>query len=360
MIPAPLADTRTDQCAGLLAGPFIADALAMPVHWYYNREAMLRDYGVVRDYLLPRNPHPDSILWRSAYAPLNERGDILHEQARYWGVRDVHYHQFLSAGENTLNLQLGRVLQASLTHCGGYDLEDYLRRYVDFMLKPGSHRDTYVEEYHRHFFTCYARGWKPARCGGNDVHIGGLAYVGILCAHFADDADAAMQAVRTHVGFSHGAPEVIEAAVAMTRIVLAVLDGAALRDAIMQHGSTWISQRKVADWSREPDLVVIGSRLSPACYIRDAFAASLYLSWKYADDFESAVIANANAGGDNCHRGAVIGALVGAAVGAHLLPPRWLLPKVPSCALASANIADDDCKAFTGHESHLDGSSPRA
>ncbi len=360
MILPPLADTRTDQRTGLLAGPFIADALAMPVHWYYDREAMLSDYGIVRDYLLPRNPHPDSILWRSFYAPLNERGDILHDQARYWGVRGIHYHQFLHAGENTLNLQLGHRLLASLTHCGGYDLDDYLRRYLDFMLTPGSHRDTYVEEYHRYFFTCYARGWKAARCGGNDVHIGGLAHVGILCAHFADNADAAMQAVRAHVGFSHGAPEVIEAAVAMTRIVFAVLEGTALRDAIMQHGSTWISLRKVADWSREPDLVVIGTRLSPACYIRDAFAASLYLSWKYADDFESAVIANANAGGDNCHRGAVIGALVGAAVGANRLPPRLRLPKVPSCALASANIEDDDCKAFIGHESHPQYSSPRA
>lgn len=324
MIDQPLSDSRKAQCDGLLAGPFIADALAMPVHWYYNREAMERDYGVVRDYLPPRNPHPDSILWRSSYAPLNERGDILHEQARYWGVRGIHYHQFLRAGENTLNLQLGRVLLASMAHCDCYDLDDYLRRYIDFMLTPGSHRDTYVEEYHRHFFNGYARGCKPLRCGGNDVHIGGLAHVGILCAHFADDAEAAMQAVRMHVGFSHGAPEVIEAAVAMTRIVFAVLDGAALRDAIMRHGSTWISQRKVADWSREPDLVVIGARLSPACYIRDAFAASLYLSWKYADDFESAVIANANAGGDNCHRGAVIGALVGAAVGADRLPERFV------------------------------------
>ena len=333
MIIQPATGTLTDRRDGLLAGPFIADALAMPVHWYYNREAMQRDYGIVRDYLPPHNPHPDSILWRSSYTPLNERGDFLREQASYWGVRGIHYHQFLSAGENTLNLQLGRLLLASLAHCGAYDLDDYLRRYIDFMLTPGSHRDTYAEEYHRHFFTSYARGLKPARCGGKDIHIGGLAHVGILCSHFADDAEAAMQAVRTHVGFSHGAPEVIEAAVAMTSIVFAVLDGAALRDAIMLHGSTWISQRKVAEWSREPDLVVIGARLSPACYIRDAFTASLYLSWKYADDFESAVVANTNAGGDNCHRGAVIGALVGAAVGSNRLPERFHSREAPFCDL---------------------------
>ena len=41
--------------------------------------------------------------------------------------------------------------------------------------------------------------------------------------------------------------------------------------------------------------------------------ASLYLARKYHDDFDAAITANAMVGGDNCHRGAVVGALVGAA-----------------------------------------------
>ena len=47
---------------GALAGLCIGDALAMPVHWYYNRQALENDYGLVSDYLKPFNPHPDSIL----------------------------------------------------------------------------------------------------------------------------------------------------------------------------------------------------------------------------------------------------------------------------------------------------------
>jgi hypothetical protein len=81
----------------------------------------------------------------------------------------------------------------------------------------------------------------------------------------------------------------------------------------------------------EPELVLaepeqwkrIGQRVSPACYIADAFPASLYLAWKYADDFEAGVIANTNVGGDNCHRGAVVGALLGAAAGAGRIPARF-------------------------------------
>jgi hypothetical protein len=48
-------------------GSLIADALAMPGHWYYDREALRRDYGVLDHYQVPRNPHPGSILWRSEY-----------------------------------------------------------------------------------------------------------------------------------------------------------------------------------------------------------------------------------------------------------------------------------------------------
>ena len=48
-------------------GSLVGDAIAMPVHWYYDRDALDRDYGDFDDYLSPRNPHPDSILWRSKY-----------------------------------------------------------------------------------------------------------------------------------------------------------------------------------------------------------------------------------------------------------------------------------------------------
>ena len=62
-------------------GSLIADAVAMPVHWYYDRQALARDYGTITDYLAPKNPHPDSILWRSSYTAASPKTDILREQA---------------------------------------------------------------------------------------------------------------------------------------------------------------------------------------------------------------------------------------------------------------------------------------
>ena len=158
-LPQPLSDES--RCRGAIYGLFIGDALAMPVHWYYDTLALQRDYGHVTDFVAPKNPHPDSILWRSSYSPLNEKANILHDQAQYWGKRGIHYHQFLEAGEYTLNLKLCALLMESLNAYSGYSSDDYLKRYIAFMTTPGNHRDTYVEEYHRHFFTNYAGASRP-------------------------------------------------------------------------------------------------------------------------------------------------------------------------------------------------------
>jgi hypothetical protein len=113
-------------------GSLVADAMAMPVHWYYDQRALLRDYPEFATpdpgYVAPRSPHADSILWRSSYTPLNEKGDILREQAEFWGKRGVHYHQFLRAGENTLNFQLALELAALVRRDRGYDAEAWLDR----------------------------------------------------------------------------------------------------------------------------------------------------------------------------------------------------------------------------------------
>lgn len=306
-----------------LLGSLAADAVAMPVHWYYDRAALARDYGRISTYLAPRNPHPDSILWRSSYTALNERGDILHDQARHWGQRGVHYHQFLAAGENTLNFQLAARLHEQTVRLGRYDADHWLAFYLDFMLTPGRHRDTYVEECHRGFFTNLARGRKPRVCGVDDVHIGGLSPVPALFTALAGTVgttDGLREAVQEHVALTHQDKDVLRAADCLVQMLAAVRAGKPLREAILAHAPDWISPAKVATWSREPDDVVIGRRLSPACYIQEAFPAALYLAWKYADDFSAGICANAQVGGDSCHRGAVVGALLGEANG---VPAAW-------------------------------------
>lgn len=298
-------------------GSLIADALAMPVHWYYDTAALRRDYGVVDSFRAPKNPHPGSILWRSEYRALNEKGDILRDQAAFWGCHGVHYHQFLKPGENTLNFKLARELFTFVRQHGGYDPDAWLERYIGRMLERGWHRDTYVEEYHRAFFTRYSQGKPPRKCGISDEHIGGLATVPALCAALEGVTLAELRrTVKLHVGLTHAHANVLRAADTLVRLLWQVaVERQPVHEAIRREAGDWLSGNKADSWCHQPDERVVGARFSSACYIADAMPASLYLVWKHHADFKAGLVANVMVGGDNCHRGAVVGSILGAACG---------------------------------------------
>jgi len=310
-----------------LAGVCIGDALAMPVHWYYDRMALQRDYGYVMDYLAPHNPHPNSILWRSSYEAPNAKGEILHDQAQYWGKRGVHYHQFLAAGENTLNVKICRLLVESLNDKGGYDANDFLNRYIGFMTSPNNHRDTYIEECHRNFFANYAAGIAPHKCGITEKHIGGLVGIIPVIAFYANQPSKARENALTHLALTHPGAKMETSASIIIDILIKIFGGRSLREAIMALIAAQNNPFLGHPFSKllhKPDQEIIGGRFSTACYVEDAVPAVIYLALKYHDDPEKALIVNTNLGGDNAGRGAVLGAILGAANGIRKFPDRWL------------------------------------
>jgi ADP-ribosylglycohydrolase len=314
---------------GALWGLYIGDALAMPVHWYYNRGALYDDYGWVTDYLAPRNPHPDSILFRSHGTASGPKGEILHDQASYWGREGTHfhYHQFLKAGENTLNIKLCSVLIESLDRNGGYDADDYLRRYIAYMTTPGSHRDTYIEECHRNFFANYAKGVSPRKCGTVEKHIGGLVGMVPVLAYHSAEPEKARSAALEHLSLTHPGEKMAGAGGLVSDLLLAVLNGRPLKDVILARINAQdhsLLGHPFKKWLDEPDDWVIGPKLSTACYVEHSVPAVLYLALKYYRDPEKALVVNTNLGGDNVYRGAVLGALLGAEHGIAGFPPRWV------------------------------------
>jgi len=320
-------ELNADRSRGALYGLCIGDALAMPVHWYYNRQALFNDYGRVVDYLAPRNPHPDSILWRSTYVAPNAKGDILHDQARYWGQHGVHYHQFLEAGGNTLNVKICRLLVESINETGTYDADDFLTRYIDFMTSPGNHRDTYVEEFHRNFFANYARGLPLRNCAVEEKHIGGLIGAIPPVLFYCSRAEKARETALAHLALTHPGLRMETAGSLIISILLKLLDGMPLDEVILDEIKAQrnpLLGHPFAKLLDQPDDRVIGPRFSTACYVEDSVPAVIYLALKYHDDPENALIANTNLGGDNAARGAVLGALLGAAHGVEKFPARWI------------------------------------
>ena len=51
-----------------------------------------------------------------------------------------------------------------------------------------------------------------------------------------------------------------------------------------------------------------------------SFPALLFMVYKYSDDFEKGILANANAGGDNVALGSILGAILGANNGIEKFP----------------------------------------
>ncbi|MGA0930066.1 MAG: ADP-ribosylglycohydrolase family protein, partial [bacterium] len=53
---------QPEKIRGMLLGMFIGDALAMPVHWYYDTKALQQDYGPICNMEAPKEFHPNSLL----------------------------------------------------------------------------------------------------------------------------------------------------------------------------------------------------------------------------------------------------------------------------------------------------------
>ena len=306
-------------------GSLIADAVSMPVHWYYNTDKIDADYGEFDHFMAPKSIHPDSILWRSKYEPIGEKDDILREQSKFWGKPGVHYHQSLKAGENTLNLKLACELYRTIIKNGEFNSQIWLERYAEVMLTPGWHNDTYAEEYHRAFFSNYARGKKLSSCGIEDIHIGGLSLIPALLAGLEavdqTKEEHLLESAHELIRGTHDHHQTLTATRDFTRILIELDRSADIRKTLQGLRLSNVPLAKIKAWENMPDRRVVGEIMSTACYLPTAFHASLYFAWKYSDDFSLAILSNAKVGGDNCHRGVVVGAILAMQTG---IPEKWM------------------------------------
>ena len=101
----------------------------------------------------------------------------------------------------------------------------------------------------------------------------------------------------------------------------AIGEGVSARDAIWEYGKAWVTGEQLDTWSKFEDRLVVGRHLTSACYLPESFSASLYLVWKHHESFSDGIGANALCGGDNAHRGVIVGALLAVANG---IPEHWL------------------------------------
>jgi len=329
-----------DRVRGALWGIFIADALSMPAHWYYNPADIARDFnGGITTYAAPKARHPSSIMSLSSTGGHGRGGQegriigdvINHGKHQFWGRANMHYHQGMQAGENTLNSVCARVVMRGITANGGvYDPKRFLSDYVEFMTTPGSHNDTYAESFHRDFFGNFAKGVPAERCakgteGHNTAQIGGFVMlppvIMAAVAHQASLADT-KKAALTQLSLTHDSSKLAGYAEKYAELMWNMTTGGqSLHQATGAMAARMNLNLDELLSKSYDDIRVVHNVFGSACYIDDSFPVSLYLAYKYSDNFERAVLSNTNVGGENCHRGAALGALMGAGLGETKIPP---------------------------------------
>ncbi len=316
---------------------FVGDALAMPVHWYYNPMDIYRQFrGGIQNMEAAPAHHPSSIMSlhstrqggrsaRAAGRPGREIvGDvILKGRRQYWGKANCHYHHGMQAGENTLNAHCTRVLMRCLAaNHGHYDQDCFLSGYIELMTaEPARHPDTYAESYHRGFFANLEAGKPADQCAAvthDTASIGGLVSIApiVFAERLAGRSLEDVQALcHRHLYLTH--PDDYLAKVC--RDYVGLLDELLFREEGEEAAgliSAW-SKRSISLQLSEimpkihNDNDVVGKLFSSACYITDSWPSVLYLAYKYCHALEAGLLSNTNLGGDNVHRGSVLGVILG-------------------------------------------------
>lgn len=315
---------------------FVGDALAMPVHWYYRPADIQQQFpGGVQDFQDAPAFHPSSIMslhstqggGRHGRTKQSEPvrdivGDvILRGKRQFWDIPNQHYHQGMRAGENTLNAHCARaVMRALMANAGHYDASIYLDHYIALLTAtPAAHPDTYAESCHRGFFANLARGKAPLQCAAvthDTPSIGGLVTIAplVFAERLRGRPLASVQNLcQQHLLLTHpdaGLAQVCRDYVQLldtllfrdkSEDVMSILTQTARDSASMDLSALLARTRN--------DSEVLGQKYSIACYIDGAWPGILYLAARYLDNSMQALIANTNLGGDNVHRGAVLGVI---------------------------------------------------
>ncbi|MGC8120225.1 ADP-ribosylglycohydrolase family protein [Marinobacter sp. VGCF2001] len=333
----PTHSSYANSISTSLKTQFIADALAMPVHWYYNPMDIEKAFpGGIQQFEAAPDFHPSSIMSLHSTSRGGRHGGnrnqeepqivgdfILKGRAQFWNVPNVHYHHGMIAGENTLNAHCSRVLMRCLSEASGhYRSQAFLEAYIGFMTAdPPEHPDTYAESYHRGFFANLAKGRPPEQCAmvtHDTPSIGGLVTIAplVFSERLRGTGMAAIQALcREHLALTHpdeGLMQVCDRYVNLLCGLLEKPDEEGIKTLLEEAGKGARGLDVAALANRNlPDSQVVGRMYSSACYISDSWPVVLYLAYKYRNDPWLALRVNTNLGGDNVHRGMVLGAILG-------------------------------------------------
>jgi ADP-ribosylglycohydrolase len=194
--------------------------------------------------------------------------------------------------------------------------------YIEFMtVQPPAHPDTYAESYHRGFFANLAQGRKPEKCAmktHDTASVGALVTLAplVFSKRLKGASESEIQiACREHLALTHPDDTLMQVCDRYVNLLCGLMDGPdkeGVKTLLVEAGKGSPGLDVEGLIKRDlPDHQVVGHLFSRACYISDSWPVVLYLAYKYQDDPWQALRVNTNLGGDNVHRGMVLGTILG-------------------------------------------------
>jgi ADP-ribosylglycohydrolase len=337
-----MADTTIrDRAAGALMGAFIGDALGLGPHWYYDLDALHRDYG----------------RWITDYAD----------------PRPGRYHAGHKAGELSQAGFILKLLLRSLVAKGQYDEADFCGRMDEGLLPlldgtPVNGPGGYTSQSIRDLWRRRVQQKLPwGKTGGHADTTEAVERTLALAVRYAQNPAQLARTIASNTILTQSDDTIVSMTVAYGAVLGLLVQGHPLdtrlsgklmklvkTGALPFHAVTGDDLQPPrpgdpdpprAGLFASPDALLTPSymaaaaadpeiRIEPAwkvsivygmpCAIYHQLPAAYYLAARFHDDFESASLHAVNGGGQNQARAILVGALVGAQVGLGRIPQRFL------------------------------------
>jgi ADP-ribosylglycohydrolase len=277
----------------MVLASFVADALALGVHWIYNTHVIDKKWGRVEDYIKPQRP---------TYHPSKDRGEF------------THY------GDQTLLL-----LQAVADN-SGFGLRGFAQRWQTFFQSYSGYFDGATKQTLENF----AAGKALAEAGSHSEDLAGASRIAPLAYYYRKDLQAFLISARDQTALTHNNPTVVESAEFFGRVTWRVLNGESPTAALMQAVEQGFDREPFSKWienglnSAAKDTRQAILDFGQMCEIQAAFPSVIHLIAKYENNLRDGLVENVMAGGDSAGRGLLVGMILGAHGGWDAIPPKWL------------------------------------
>ncbi|HEX7339950.1 MAG TPA: ADP-ribosylglycohydrolase family protein [Rhodanobacteraceae bacterium] len=330
--------SRASRIKGAIMGAFVGDALALGPHWYYDLDELRRVYGEIDGYTAPQ---------------------------------PGRYHAGLPAGASS---QAGVILELtlrSLVESGGYDETDFCRRMDEDLFpqmdgEPMSGPGGYTSESIRN-------AWRQRQAGVPWGQLASLAdnteaaeRILAIAVRYAGQPQKLAQHVSANVALTQRDPTVGAMTLAYAAVLGRLVQGDALdaglsgrlmgmvkagelpfhtvtsgelsmphgREAPLEAGQfpspdALLTVSSIADGVQNRGVVIdpawkVSLVYGLPCAIYHQMPAVYHLAARFQGDFEPAVLAAVNGGGQNLARALLTGALCGAIGGFEAIPQRFI------------------------------------